>query len=78
MYEFMSVVKFNGQYFEHGDEVVITKNDNSIIVGSIVIKGDDGNRTNHWHLCLDTSEKYHKKTDMIMESNIKSIQKIYE
>lgn len=36
MYNFKEVVKFNNEYFEHGDEVVITNLDGNVIVGSIV------------------------------------------
>lgn len=78
MYELMSVVKFNDRYFEHGDEVVITKEDHSVIVGSIIIKGEEGNKTDYWHLYLDTSEKYHKNTNVIAKADIKSIHKVNE
>lgn len=75
MYEFMSVIKFNGQYFEHGDEVVITKNDNSVIIGSILINGIDDD-TNCSLLYIDISEKYHKKIDAILGKDIINIQKV--
>lgn len=78
MYKFMSVVKFNNQYFEHGDEVVVTKKDNSAIVGSIVIEDADNNKTTYWTLYLDTSEKYHKNIISIKRCDIESIQKVNE
>lgn len=71
----MSVAKFGEQYFEHGDEVVVTKNDDSAIVGSIII--DDGeHKSSRYDLYLDVSEKYHGKTEYIRCNSIKNIQKV--
>ena len=69
MYRLINVVKFNDQYFEHGDEVVVTKNDNSVI-------DREENKSSDWNLCLDVSEKYHKRTECINYKNIKNIQKV--
>lgn len=75
MYNFMSVVKFNDQYFEHGDEVIVTKNDDSAIVGSIIID-DENHKSSRYDLYLDVSEKYHRKTEYIHYKSIKNIQKV--
>lgn len=76
MYRLINVVKFNDQYFEHGDEVVVTKNDDSAIVGSMIINDREENKSSDWTLCLDVSEKYHKKTECINYKDIKNIQKV--
>lgn len=76
MYKFMSVIKFNDQYFEHGDEVVVTRNNDSAIVGSIIIDDREGHETCRWTLYLDVSEKYHKETKSINYMDIKNIQKV--
>ncbi len=78
MYDFMSVVKFNDKYFEYGDEVAVTKKDDSVVVGSIIIEDAEGNETTYWTLYLDISEKYHKKTIFIRKDDIKNIQKVNE
>ena len=44
MYRLINVVKFNDQYFEHGDEVIVTKNDDSAIVGSMIINDREEDR----------------------------------
>lgn len=72
----MSVVKFNDKYFEHGDEVIVTKNDDSVIVGSIIIEDREGNKSCYWTLYLDVSGKYHKETKSINYDDIKNIQKV--
>ncbi len=76
MYKYMIVIKFNDQYFEHGDEVVVTKKDNSVVAGSIIIKDCNNDYcSNDWNLRLDVSEKYHKNMIEINTKNIVNIQK---
>ncbi len=75
---FIEVVKFNNEYFEHGDVVAVTTNDDKVIVGSVMISGYSGSFTSKSSLALDTSEKYHNKRKFIYYGNIKNIQKIKE
>lgn len=75
---FIEVVKFNNEYFEHGDVVALTTNDNKVIVGSVMISDYSGSFTSKSSLALDISEKYHNKRKFIRYSEIKSIQKINE
>lgn len=77
MCKLINVIKFNDNYFEYGDEVVVTKKDNSVIVGSIMIEDGYGN-VDHSLLYIDISEKYHRKVDIIIMSDIVNIQKINE
>lgn len=78
MYKFVSVVKFNDQYFEDKDVVVITKNDDSVAVGAIIIEGRNGSVTDNNYIALDISEKYHQKRCFIYTNDIRSIQKVNE
>lgn len=73
---FIEVVKFNNEYFEHGDVVAVTTNDNKVIVGSVMMDGCGGSFTSKFSLALDTSEKFHNKREFIYYENIKNIQKI--
>lgn len=75
---FIEVVKFNNEYFEHGDVVAVTTNDNKVTVGSVIISGYSGSFTSKSSLALDISEKYHNKRKFIYYGDIKSIQKINE
>lgn len=75
---FIEVVKFNNEYFEHGDVVAVTTNDDKVIVGSVMISGYSGSFTSKFSLALDTSEKYHNKRKFIQYGKIKNIQKINE
>lgn len=75
---FIEVVKFNNEYFEHGDVVAVTTKNNKVIVGSVMISGYEGSFTNKSSLALDTSEKYHNKRKFIYYGDIKNIQKINE
>jgi len=51
---FIEVVKFNNEYFEHGDIVAVTTNDNKVIVGSVMISCYSGSVTSKSSLALDT------------------------
>ena len=77
MYNYLEVIKFNNEYFEDGEVVTVTKDDGSIIVGSIMI-GDKygGSITDNSSLALDTSEKYHQKRKFIHKNEITNIQKV--
>lgn len=75
---FIEVVKFNNEYFEHGDVVAVTTNDNKVIVGSVMMSGCGGSFTNKSSLALDISEKFHNKRKFIYYNDIKNIQKINE
>lgn len=77
MYNFIEVIKFNNNYFEDGDVVVIAKIDGTVIVGSIMI----GNRyggfvTDENLLVLDTSEKYLQHREFVYSKDIQNIQKV--
>ena len=79
MYKVIKVVKFNDKYFEHEDEIVVTKKDGSVKVGSLNMRKDyeeDYYTTDNWRVCLDISEKYHKKMEMIGKDDIETIQKV--
>lgn len=78
MYSFKEVIKFNNEYFEHGDEVAITNSDGNVLIGSIIIRDKNNTAivTNIHGVLLDISEKYHQKTLFIYEDKIKNIQKI--
>lgn len=79
MYSFKKVIKFNDEYFEHGNEVAVTDLDGNVTVGSIIISDMDDNTsvtTDVHRLLLDISEKYHRKTSFIYGNKIKNIQKI--
>lgn len=75
---FIEVVKFNNEYFEHGDVVAVTTNDNKVIVGSVMMSGCGGSFTSKSSLALDISEKFHNKRKFIYYKDIKNIQKINE
>lgn len=75
---FIEVVKFNNEYFEHGDVVAVTTNDNKVIVGSVMMSGCGGSFTSKSSLALDISEKFHNKRKFIYYNDIKNIQKINE
>lgn len=76
MYDFIEVIKFNDKYFENGDIVAITKNDDSVIVGGIMIGNYNGSVTDDNCIALDVSEKYHQKRAFIYPREIKNIQKV--
>lgn len=76
MYDFIEVIKFNHNYFEDGDIVEITKNDDSVIVGGIIIGNYSGSATDGNCITLDVSEKYHQKRTFIYPREIKNIQKV--
>lgn len=75
---FIKVVKFDNEYFENGDVVAVTTNDNKVTVGSVMISGYESSFTSKSSLALDTSEKYHNKRKFIYYGDIKNIQKINE
>ena len=75
---FIKVVKFNNEYFEHGNLVAVTTNDDKVIVGSIMMNGCGGSFTSNSSLALDISEKFHSKRKFIYYSDIKNIQRVNE
>lgn len=74
MYTFKKVIKFNGQYFEHGNKIVVTKEDGTVIVGRIIIGEHGSSITSDYLLVLDVSEKYHQKRAYVYPKNIINIQ----
>ena len=76
MYSFKSVVKFENNYFEDRDVVVVTTNDETVIVGAIIIESYGGSITSNNVLVLDISEKYQEKRTFINSKEIKNIQKV--
>lgn len=77
MYNYLEVIKFNNEYFEDGEIVAVTKEDGSVIVGSIMIGNKySGSITDNSSLVLDISEKYHQKRKFIYKNEIINIQKV--
>lgn len=77
MYSFKEVIKFNSEYFEEGDVVAVTKEDETVVVGAIMIDQTHGGTTSDNHaLTLDISEKYHQKRTFIKPKEIKNIQRV--
>lgn len=76
MYSFKEVVKFNDNYFEDKDIVVVTKTDGSVIVGGIIIGDYSGSVTCSHYLALDVSEKYQQKRTFINHRDIENIQRV--
>lgn len=73
---FMSVVKFNNEYFEHGDIISVITNDNKSFVGRLIMsEWGDSNFTCRDYIALDTSETFKQKRQFINYSNIKEIYK---
>lgn len=76
MYNYIEVIKFNDNYFEKGDVVVVTKNNGTVVVGSVIIGEREGESTSKYTIVLDVSEKYHQKREYISVYDIENIQKV--
>ncbi len=75
MYQALKVIKFNNDYFEDGDVIMVKTKDKRTIIGSVVIDSYSGSVSDSHSLALDTSEQYHQKRTFIHPKDILDIQK---
>lgn len=79
MCKLIKAIKFNDEYFENEQVVVVTKENGEVIVGSVLLLDyNGGSVTSERTLVIDTSEKFHNKRTFISFDKIKNIQKVNE
>ena len=77
MCNLLKVIKFNEEYFDNGQVVVVTKENGEVNVGSVLLLDYDGGIVTSNHcLVLDTSEKFHHERAYIDFKEIANVQRV--